>query len=127
MNTKLEDLVVDERELASTQLAGTLAPYVRFTEAGGLLLEPAFHDLPADHKVLCILLSLQALRMLGYRDTDQATPAEIVDFSGMAPGTVRPKLSQLLKERQVAKTAGGSYSLPLHAARRAISLLERDG
>lgn len=122
---KLEDLVVDEREVASTELASALGPYVRFTASGGLLLEPGFKELHAEHQVLCVLLALQALRMLGYRDTDQASPAQIVELSGMAPGTVRPKLSGLLKARHVTKSAGGSYSLPLHEARRAISLLER--
>lgn len=122
MGISLETLIVDESAVARDQLASALAPYLRFTRAGELLLEPRFDDLAAELRVLCVLLALQALRLLDLRETDQATPAEIVSISGMPPGTVRPKLAGLLKKRLVAKD-GARYSLPVHAARRAIELL----
>jgi hypothetical protein len=122
--TKLEDLVVDESTIAADDLAGTLEAYARFTSDGHLYLQPAFNDLPAEHQVLCVLLGVQALHLLGYRERDDATPAEIVEISGMAPGTVRPKLSTLVKRRAVVKSER-RYSLPLHAATRAIEVLKK--
>jgi hypothetical protein len=122
MADDLRALVVDEEGLAQGELARALRPYVRFTSGGKLLPEAAFDGLPAGHRVLCVLLAFQALRLLELRETDDATPAEISEISGMPPGTVRPKLSALLKGRWVAKN-GTRYSLPIHSSRRTIDLL----
>jgi hypothetical protein len=124
MAEELRALIVDEEALAQEELARGLQPYVRFTSGGKLLLEPAFDDLPAEQRVLCVLLALQAMRLLGLRESDDATPGDVGAISGMPSGTVRPKLSALLKGRWVVKT-GARYSLPLHSARRAIDLLGR--
>jgi hypothetical protein len=123
MADKLSALIVDSESLARDEFARALGPYVRFTSSGGLLLEPAFDQLSSEHRVLCVLLALQAMRLLGLRDSDEVTPAQITEISGMPPGTVRPKLSALLKARWVVKGTGGLYSLPLHSARRAVALL----
>lgn len=125
MIDKLDALVVDEMAVAREDVAGALARFVRFTRSGELLLEPEFDELNAEQRVLCVLLAVQAQRMLGLRDTDEVTPGEVVALSGMPEGTVRPKLSTLLKSRQVAKSAG-RYSMPIHSARRAIAVLGRD-
>jgi len=122
MGDSLDDLVVDHSAIARGDLARALQPFVRFTGEGQLWLEAGFDDLPADQRVLCVLLAVQGLHILGYRDTDQVTPAEVVELSGMASGTVRPKLSALLKQRRIAKN-GARYSLPIHSARRAVDLL----
>jgi DNA-binding transcriptional ArsR family regulator len=122
MADALTALIVDDDALARDELAVAIAAHVRLTKGGALLLEPSFNDLPSDRQVLCVLLALKALKLLGFRESDSATPQEIVDLSGMAPGTVRPKLSALLKARLVTKQ-GHSYSLPVHSARRAIDLL----
>lgn len=122
MDDELRALVLDEETVARDELARALQPYVRFTSGGKLLLEPAFDELPAERRVLCLLLALQAMRILEMRDSDDATPAELTDLSGMAAGTVRPKLAALLKGRRVVKI-DGRYSLPLHSARRAMELL----
>jgi hypothetical protein len=123
MSDELENLVVDESEVARKDLADALRPYLRFTREGGLQLRPEFDDLRAQDKVLCVVLGLKGLEALGYRDTASASPAEIVEYSGMAPGTVRPKLSELTKARQI-HTKGGEYSLPSHSVPRAIARLK---
>ena len=120
--SSLRTLVADQRVLAEEELARGLRPYMRFTSEGQLLPERSFDVLPAEHRVLCVLLAVQALRLLQLRETDDATPAQISALSGMPPGTVRPKLSALLRDHRVAKT-GSRYSLPLHSARHALDLL----
>lgn len=122
MADKLSALVVDSETLARDEFARALTPYVRFTSSGGLLPGPAFDRLSSEHRVLCVLLALQAMRLLGLRNSDEVTPAEIVEISGMPPGTVRPKLAALMKARWVGKRSG-RYSLPVHSAQRAIDLL----
>ena len=125
MHEKLEDLVVDETEVARDEIAAALAGYLRITRTGDLLPEPAFDELPAEHRVLCVLLALQAAHMLGLRSDGAATPTDVVAASGMPAGTVRPKLSALLKARYVVRV-DHKYSLPVHATRRAAQVL-REG
>ena len=122
MANDLKRLVVEEADLAEADLADALEPYLRFTSDGQLLLEDGFEALSAKDRVLCLLLGLRAMEMLGLRPQATAKPAEIVRVSGMPPGTVRPKLSQLTRERYATKGADG-YSLPLHSARRAVRIL----
>lgn len=124
MADALDALLLDENDLARQDVAAGLQARVRLTRSGGVVLEPGFDELPAEHRVVCLLLALLALRMLGIRDTEAATPAEIVALSGMSPGTVRPKLSALLKARRVTKE-GSRYSLAMHSARWAIEVVRQ--
>jgi hypothetical protein len=120
MTDPLDALIVTDADLARDELASVLTPFVRLTRDGGLVLESDFESLSAERKVLCVLLCVQAMRMLGIRDNAEVTPAEITAISGIPSGTVRPKLSGLLKGRRVIKR-GARYELPVHAARRAIT------
>jgi hypothetical protein len=118
----LDSLIIDDNDLARDELAVGLQPFVRLTRAGRLILEPDFNRLPSERQVLCVLLALQAAHMLGLRETAAAVPAEVIELSGMPPGTVRPKLSALLKARHVVKD-GSAYCVPVHSIRRAAALL----
>jgi hypothetical protein len=122
MPKALKDLIVNERAVAETELATALDPYVRFTGDGELIIQEGFQSLTSERQVLCLLLAVQAMKILELRDTDQITPSEMVELSGMAPGTVRPKLSALAKKRRATRQRG-SYSLPMHSARRVIEEL----
>lgn len=124
MPDALDALVVNEADVARDEIAAALRPFLRFTRDGGLLLEPGFEALSTENQVLCLLLGLRALEMLGLRRTAQASPTELVELSGMAAGTVRPKLSALRKSRRIIRV-GSSYELPVHLARRAIQTLNR--
>jgi hypothetical protein len=103
-------------------LATALAPYVQLSEDGQIWpLEP-FEGLKSAEKVLCLVLALKAAAMLGLRDEEGVSPGELVALSGMPAGTIRPKLSELVGNRLLAKT-NAIYSLSAPAARRAIALL----
>jgi hypothetical protein len=77
-----------------------LEPYVRFAGRGELVLQPEFDRLSAEHKLVCVLLSVKAQQLLGMRDTDDVAPQEIVTLTGMAAGTVRPGLAALIRARR---------------------------
>jgi hypothetical protein len=126
MTDPLQALVVDEQELAREELAQALAPFVQLTKEGSLWFQASFDSLSALDKVRCVLLAVKALHLLGLRETEQVTPSELCDLSGMAAGTVRPKLSALLRDRDAAKS-GGKYVLPPHAIRRAVAILATEG
>lgn len=122
MTDPLQELLVDEGAVARDELAQALRPYVQLGADGGLWLRETFDGLPARSKVLCLLLAIKAQSLLGLREADGAQPQELIDASGMAAGTVRPKLSELRKARLVAKS-GNLYLVPDPVVRRAQAQL----
>ena len=119
----LEYLLADEDAFARETLASALAPLLKLSRSGDLFLEPAFSKLKARQQVLAVLLGLKAAEMLGIRESAATTPGEIVELSGMAPGTVRPKLSELLRERLIVRRKEGGYEVPVSAANQAVERL----
>jgi hypothetical protein len=118
----LEALLVDENTVAREELAKGLAPFLQLTNEGSVLPLPSFDDLDSKTKVLCALLGIKALAMLGRRESDRVSPAELIEMTNMAPGTVRPKLSKLAEERLITK-ADGAYWIGTHGARTALRRL----
>jgi hypothetical protein len=119
-NSPLSRLVVDELAIAEDEIAAALERYVRLTGDGQVVFEEAFTRLKARDQVLCVLLAVRAAQLLGLRTESALTPQEIVAVTGMAGGTVRPKLSALVRERLVAKGNAG-YEIPVHALARATA------
>jgi DNA-binding transcriptional ArsR family regulator len=120
----LEDLLADENAFARETLASALSPLLKLSRSGDLFLEPAFSRLKARQQVLTILLGLKAAEMLGIRESAATTPGEVVELSGMAPGTVRPKLSELLRQRLIVRRKDGGYEVPVSAANQALDSLQ---
>lgn len=119
----LSGLIVDEAELSRAETAEVLAPYVRFTGAGELLLQPSFDGLRSDQKVLCVLLALRAAHSLQLREKSGASPAEIESASGLPGGTIRPTLTRLQKSRLLNKS-GRDYDIPAFAHTRVVEILK---
>lgn len=122
MTDPLETLLVDEGSIARDELATALEPFIRFARDGTLWPLDAFDQLTSKRKVLCLLLAVKAQHLLGLREDELVSPGQLVEMSEMAPGTVRPKLSELVRERRVAK-AGHSYVMSGPGARRALAEL----
>lgn len=119
----LQTLLVEADDIAREDVAEALSPLLRFTRDGALIPDQSFARLPAELRVVAVLLALRAQQMLGVREQAGATPGEVASLSGMPPGTVRPKLAQLLKAHRVAR-AGGLYSLPIPGVPSACQLLK---
>jgi hypothetical protein len=120
----LEDLLVDENAFARETLASALSPLLRLSRSGDLFFEPGFSELKALQQVLTILLGLKAAEMLGIRESASATPGEVVELSGMAAGTVRPKLSELVRQRLILRRKDGGYEVPVSAANQVLDTLQ---
>jgi hypothetical protein len=118
----LAALVVDEDSIAREELAAGLASYVQLTKEGGIWPLPAFEALTSADKVLCLLLAFRAMSMLDLRENDRVGPAELVEMSGMPPGTVRPKLSKLVEKRLVVRDKR-EYWISNPGARKALEVL----
>jgi hypothetical protein len=121
-NDPLSALVIDTAEVAREELAEVLEPYLRLTREGELLLQPAFESLSARERLVAALLGFRAGELLGLRDGPGVSPQEIERLTGMAGGTVRPTLTQLLRQRLVARE-DGQYLIPAHSIRRAAEVL----
>lgn len=119
----LAALLVDEDSIAREELAAGLAPYVQLAEQGGLWPLPPFEDLDSATKVLCALLAVKAMSMLGLRESDRVAPVELIEMTGMPPGTVRPKLSKLAEKRLIAKD-DHQYWISTRGARKALQVLK---
>jgi hypothetical protein len=120
---KLADLIVSESDFAEEELTRVLQPFVRFTDRGELALERRFDELPSEAQVACVLLALKALEILGLRPDDSASPADICEVSGLPGGTVRPKLSALLRKRCVRRGDDGRYSVPISLSHRTAEVV----
>lgn len=118
----LQSLILDDQDLARDELAVALLPYVRFTKQGQIVLEKAFDDLSTRRKVCCILLAYRVLHMLGLRDSAGVRSSDMETETGMPGGTVRPKLSELKKER-IADQDDKNWTIPTHALRRAVEVV----
>jgi hypothetical protein len=114
--------LVDEDDVAREELAAGLAPFIQLTKQGGLLPRPAFEGLSAVDKVLTLLLSIKAMKMLGLRDSERVGPADLIALSGMPGGTVRPKLSALAGKRLIVKD-DHEYWITTLGARKALEVL----
>jgi hypothetical protein len=118
----LVTLLVDEASVAREELAAGLGPFVQLTREGSVLPRNAFEELTSRNKVLCLLLAVKALAMLDLRDSEDVTPADLVEMGDMAAGTVRPKLSQLVASR-LATRDGHRYSISTRSTRKALDAL----
>jgi len=118
----LSALLVDEEDVARDELAAGLAPFIQITKQGGLLPRSSFDGLSAADKVLTLLLSIKAMKMLELRDSERVGPAELIELSGMPGGTVRPKLSALTRKRMIVKD-DHAYWITTLGARKALQVL----
>lgn len=118
----LSTLLVDEDDVARDELAAGLTPFIQITKQGGLLPRPAFEKLSTADKVLTLVLSIKAMKMLGLRESERVGPAELIELSGMPAGTVRPKLSALAKGRLIVND-DHEYWITTLGARKALEVL----
>lgn len=122
----LTSLLVTDEEVLRAELAECLTAFVRLTDTGRLVLAAAFESLDAIRKVACVLLAYRAAYLLDLRASPAATPKEIVLATGMAGGTVRPKLATLAK-RRLATANAGAYQVPSPYVRALTRLVSGAG
>jgi hypothetical protein len=122
-NDPLTALIVDEADVAREDLASALGPLLRLTAKGSVVLEEGFDRLKAEQKVCAVLLGVRAAHLLELRAASDASPKEIAELSGMAGGTVRPKLMELVR-RRVVRASKGRYEVPIPRLRAAVAFIK---
>jgi hypothetical protein len=122
----LSSLLADKTELDRSALSEILVPYVKVDRASGSpILLPKFTELTNSGKIIVFLLARKAAKNLGLgADAEGASPMEISKEAGIHYDSVKPTVSQLRKERILAKD-GKSYFVPDHAIVSARRLIEK--
>lgn len=110
----LEDLLVDEEQLNEELLTELLADYVGIgSKSGSLVPQPAFEELTAKQQIVVILLAQKARYELNMVESEQLTPSEISEESGIKTGTIYPSVRDL-EEEDLAVGNNGNYHIPTY-------------
>lgn len=117
---RLEELVVDARDIDRELVGSLLRPYLRIERQTCEVVPLAPWDAaPNEVRVLLYLLARRAMCALDLPvPRNGASPVEIERATGIPGGSVRPALKRLLKARVVAKQAGIGYIVPNYAMSR---------
>ena len=112
----LSQLLVDKQEVDRKALANMIAPYAKIDrETGEPHLTAAYTNLDNKQKILVVLLSRKAARLLELPiRNEELTPTEISHVSGVKTDSVKPTVSKLAKERLLGKN-GSAYYVPNYA------------
>jgi hypothetical protein len=113
---------LDEENRA--RLAKLILPYVRIDfEEGEIVLLPDADRLNTKHKVLLCLLASLARNTKNPKFPTELSGAEIEKISHLPPGTIRPKLSELVADR-IAVKMGKGYAVRFLALPKAENALQ---
>lgn len=123
----LDALVIKAEEVEGEYrrlLAMLLSPHVRFdSERGTIYFIKHPPMLSTKQHVLVYLLARLALSQKNPQYDTVASSKDVEDGTGLPGGTVRPKLSELLKEKVISKGEAG-YFVEAENLHRARALLE---
>lgn len=119
----LEDLLVDENAIDRDVLAGALKGRVGITSSGEVRQLEGWDALGERKKVVAYLLGLKAAEVLKKRAGGGATPTVVAREAGVALGTAKRCLRELLAARALQQEPSGEYAVSAVTLRRAIAEL----
>ena len=123
----LDQLVMKAEEVegeARKLLADLLTPHVRMDpDMGKIYFVPYPPKLNTKQTVLVYLLAKLALAQKSEKFDPVATAKDVEEATGLPGGSVRPKLTELFRERIIAKSEAG-YFVEVSSLPKARSLLE---
>lgn len=120
----LRQLLVDAAAIDRDAIAKVLIGKVEIdAESGRLVLSPGYGSLDAARKVLCVLLARKAALLLKLSEDEAVTNAEMMQLSGLVPGTVAPMLKRLRELRLVAQDSQKAYLVPNVQLRHALAFM----
>ena len=122
---KLTELLVDEGAVDTEALAVGLKGLLGITSAGEIRMLEGWDGLSEKQKILATLLGLKAAVLLRKRERESVTPSETARLSGVALGTAKRSLRELLAARTIAADPKGAYFVSAPLVRRALEQLGR--
>ena len=115
MTEDLSELLFDPTEANVAMALGALKRVIGIDPATGNVHPIAeFDRLSGRAKVAALALGVSAAVQLGKRDRDAVDAATLVEWSGLAPGSVRRDLSALAKKRLLSQPGRGQCSMLDH-------------
>jgi len=120
----LHALVLDAAEVDRAAIAGALKGRVGIdSKSGRAVLSPGFNGLDSRAKVMAVLLARKAAHLLDLADVETMAYKEVVEASGLPPGTVAPSLKDLREGHLVAQNDAKAYYVPNAQINAAVGLL----
>jgi hypothetical protein len=119
----LNKLLVDQQELDRDALGRALLPLIRIGNDGTFRPVAGWSKLSKIQRVLVILLAGKASQVLGVRDDESLSAAEVATLSGVAGNTSRPVLRTLVERGIAAQDRAGRYFIQNMAVPDALSQL----
>jgi hypothetical protein len=109
----LAELLVDARHVDRQAITEALRGRVSIdSESGRAVLLAGYSRLDAKRKILTVLLGRKAAQLLNVVDHETLTNGEVVDATGLPPGTVASSLKNLRERRLVGQEEDRSYLVP---------------
>lgn len=126
-NDPLDQLFVKAEQVEGEQralLAQLILPYASINaDTGDVHFKTTFDDLSTKQKLLLYLLCRLALSTRPNTTfTTSVSPIEVEKATNLPGGTIRPKLSELVKDRIAVKNGDGYYvpAMNLHRAKKLL-------
>lgn len=116
-----DELLVDRNEVNRQRVVDALAPLVKFTEDGELLMQPRFRDLDSRRRIATVLLGRWAMHDIGLASDPAITIESLAEYSEISSSTVALYMNE--KFPFVTET-DGRYQIPDESVLDAVSFLE---
>ena len=124
----LRGLLVDAAEVDREAIASTLSGKIALDgETGRPVLSPGYAALDGNRKVLLILLARKAASLLDLAETEVFANKEVVEHSGLPPGTVGPTLRRFKELHLVDQDDNKKYYIPNSQLNQAIAQIVKGG
>lgn len=121
----LDSLFIDKEPVDTTALAETLRPSVRLhSSTGEVFFTDQWASLSNRNKVLLYSLARKALAIKGVIPDEKASPSQFAAETHLPGGSVRPQLSQLVKDRIMNVDKESNYWIPDHNLTRVRRMIE---
>jgi hypothetical protein len=124
----LRALLVDATAVNREAIADILKGRVAIDSGSGrLVLLSGYNQLDARRKVLSVLLARKAACLLKLAETEALANKEVVEATGLAPGTSAPSLKSLKELRLVSQDNDKAYYVPNAQLSNAIDFVKVQG
>lgn len=123
----LESLLIDAAEVDRAAIANALRDLVAIdSKSGNIVFRPSAR-LQSKQKILAYLLGRKVSKLLGKIEVEAVSPKTIIADTGLASGTVHPKLKELREERAVSQESDGAYWIAPFQLHYALEMVKTEG
>ena len=123
----LASLLIDAAEVDRAAIANTLRDLVAIDSTTGSVVFRPGARLNSRQKILAYLLGRKVSHLLGKIEIEAVHPKTIISDTGLASGTVHPKLKELREDRIVSQESDGAYWIAPFQLHNALATVKVEG